>query len=399
MFKDILHEQLGSWPLGYIPYGGADYGEVARIADSVGTGDDGAFYQAWRAAAERRMAEAQAALERGHPHSAREAFLRAACFYGKSFHPLYGDPVDARLLEGARRQYHAFELALALGEEPALPLHIPFEGQTLPAWLIPACGAASGRRPLIVFTNGYDGTITDLYFGCAVAAARRGYHSLIFDGPGQGSMLFAHGLRMRPDWETVIAAVLDLALELPVVDRERVALSGISLGGYLAPRAAAWEPRLAACIADPGQTSPADGFRAAVIALGASPEQARRLGELPQDIVERMAQMVNADRKLRWSIVQRGFWVHGVDNLRAYLASIEQFTLAGRVGQIRCPTLVTQAQDDPIAAGAEAFYDALTCRKTLLRFGAADGAGGHCEMMNRSLLNRRVLDWLDEVFN
>jgi pimeloyl-ACP methyl ester carboxylesterase len=401
MFKDILHDQLGTWPLSYIPYGGADYGEVARIAQVVGDGDDAVFYDAWTAAAERRMEEARAALAQGHPDSARDAFLRAACFYAKAFHPLFGEPVDARLLEGARKQRQAFESGLALGDalggDPALPLHIPFEAQRLPAWLVPAQGASSERRPLIVFTNGYDGTITDLYFSSAVAASRRGYHSLIFDGPGQGSMLFEHGVRLRPDWEAVIAAVLDLVLDLPIVDPERVALSGLGLGGYLAPRAAAWEPRLAACIADPGQTAPADAFRAAVIALGASPEQARHLGELPQAILHRMEQMVNQDRKLHWRIVQRGYWVHGVDSLRAYLASLEGFTLQGCVGQIRCPTLVTRAQDDPIAAGAEGFFDALTCPKTLLRFSAVDGAGGHCEMGNRSLLNRRVLDWLDEV--
>ena len=69
-----------------------------------------------------------------------------------------------------------------------------------------------------------------------------------------------------------------------------------------------------------------------------------------------------------------------------------------RAELIRCPTLITQAENDPLAAGADAFYDALRCPKTLLRFTAAEGADGHCEMRNRSLLNRRVLDWLDERF-
>ncbi len=55
-------------------------------------------------------------------------------------------------------------------------------------------------RPLIIFNNGYDCTVTDTYFACAVAASRRGYHSLLFDGPGQGSMLYEHGIPLRPDW-------------------------------------------------------------------------------------------------------------------------------------------------------------------------------------------------------
>jgi hypothetical protein len=87
-----------------------------------------------------------------------------------------------------------------------------------------------------------------------------------------------------------------------------------------------------------------------------------------------------------------------VNDLRGYLASAELFTMKGRAALIQCPTLTTQAENDGLAAGAGAFFDALECPKTLMRFTAAEGADGHCEMRNRSLLNRRVLDWLDEQF-
>ncbi len=103
-------------------------------------------------------------------------------------------------------------------------------------------------------------------------------------------------------------------------------------------------------------------------------------------------------RGLNWKVVQRGFWVHGVGDLRAYLASAELFTMKGRADLISCPTLITQAENDTLSAGAGAFYDALSCPKTLMRFTAAEGGDGHCEMGNRSLLNRRALDWLDEQF-
>jgi pimeloyl-ACP methyl ester carboxylesterase len=397
MFKDILHDQLGAWPLGYIPYGGADVGEVAHIADQVGEGGDDAFYGAWTAAADRPVQEAEAALLRKHEAGARECLLRAAGFYAKAWHPLFGAPVDGRVLEAVRRQRQAFERGLQLGPEPVRQLQIPFDPVPLPAWLIPAQGRAGSRRPLIVLVNGYDGTITDPYFASAVAASRRGWHSLVFDGPGQGSLLAEHGVRLRPDWETVVAAVLDVALALPEVDAGRVVLSGWSLGGHLALRAAKAEPRLAACIADPGLASVADGFRAAAVRLGAMPAQARDLGALPQDILDRMEDLFQRDRRRRWSVTRRAYWVHGVDNLRAYLADVERYTLAGRTGRIRCPVLLTRAEDDGLADGAERLFELLDCPKTLLRFSRADGAGGHCEMGNRSLLNRRVFDWLDEV--
>jgi alpha-beta hydrolase superfamily lysophospholipase len=391
LFRNHLHDEFGNWPLAYIPYGGADYGEIAAVAEAIGDGDDGAFHAAWSHAA-----QAEEALARGHRTSARGLFLRSSCFHATAYHPLYGDPVDARLLASFRRQTALFERALSLDEIPVPPLRIPFEGGTLPGYLLPAEGRAHERRPLLILTNGYDATATDLYFASAVAATRRGYHCLMFDGPGQGSALYEQALHLRPDWETVVRAVVDHALTMDIVDPRRIALSGWSLGGYLAPRAASGEPRLAACIADPGLWSVASGFRAAAAQMGVPRDLAIQLGELPPRWIERLEAMIAADPRLRWSVMQRGYWVHGVNNLRDYLASIEHYTLDGRLESIRCPTLVTMAEGDRLAHSAAALFEALGCPKQLLRFSAAEGAGSHCEMQNRSLFNQRALDWLDE---
>ena len=61
------------------------------------------------------------------------------------------------------------------------------------------------------------------------------------------------------------------------------------------------------------------------------------------------------------------------------------------------PTLITSADRDALARGAQRLYDALTCPKAILHSTLAEGARGHVETMNRSLLNRRVFDWLGEV--
>lgn len=397
LFKNALHEEFGTWPLAYIPYGGADFGEIRAVAEAVGNGDDGAYHAAWTAAADRLRTEGDAALAKGHAASARALYLRASAFYAASYHPLYGAPVDPRLLAAFRSQRDALDRGLALGPRPVAPVQIPFGATPMPAYLIPAQGFEDAVRPLIVFTNGYDATITDMYFASAVAAARRGYHSLLFDGPGQGAMLYEHGVPLRPDWEVVIAAVVDFALTLPRIDPERIALSGWSLGGHLAPRGASGEPRIAALVADPGTWGIADGFRDLIVRrLGVPPEAAADLGTLDQAVIDRLDAIIRGNPELSWKVVRRGFWVHGVDDLRAYLASAERFTMKDRAGLIRCPTLITQAEGDMLSAGAGAFLDALRCPRTLMRFTAAEGADGHCEMQNRSLLNQRVLDWLDE---
>lgn len=399
IFRNELHDQFGTWPLAYIRAGGVEFGEILAVAREVGDGDDAAFHAGWTALGERLWAAGREAADLGLRASARAFFLKSACAYAASYHPLYGEPVDARLLEAFRRQTDAFALAMSLSRVPPTPLRIPFEGPDMPGWLIPAVGHEDEVRPLLICTNGYDATLADLYFGVADEATRRGYHCLIFDGPGQGEMLYEHGVRLRPDWETVVSRVVDVAHTLPTVDAERIAITGWSLGGYLAPRAASGEPRIRACIADPGQWSIAEAFRRMAGRLGVPAARLGRLDALDDAVLQRIEAVILADPRLRWSVVQRGFWVHGTPSLREYLASVDAYTLEGRIEAIRCPTLLTAAENDPLSATTANFFEALQCPKAMLRFTAAEGAGEHCEMLNRSLANHRALDWLDQVFS
>jgi hypothetical protein len=64
---------------------------------------------------------------------------------------------------------------------------------------------------------------------------------------------------------------------------------------------------------------------------------------------------------------------------------------------ITCPTLLTATEGDPVSSNAQTLFDALLCPKTLIRFTLAEGAGGHCEALGRSLFHQRMFDWLDET--
>ena len=75
---------------------------------------------------------------------------------------------------------------------------------------------------------------------------------MIFDGPGQNATLFRQGIPFRPDWENVLTPVVDFLVARADVDADRIALMGVSQGGYWVPRAVAFEHRIAAAIADPG---------------------------------------------------------------------------------------------------------------------------------------------------
>jgi pimeloyl-ACP methyl ester carboxylesterase len=95
--------------------------------------------------------------------------------------------------------------------------------------------------------------------------------------------------------------------------------------------------------------------------------------------------------------LNRGMLVHGVDTPFAYLRAMEPYTLQDRAEQIRCPTLVTQAENDVRASQSQELYDALRCPKVLVAFSDAEGAGEHCEGGAAALYAQRVLDWLDGV--
>src|SRR5215212_4106981 len=330
----------------------------------------------------------------GHTISARDAYLRASSYYRAAYLPLYGSPVDPRLVEAFDKETDTFQKAAALMTPPVEPVEIPYEGTTLPGYFCQADD--TGRpRPTLIVTNGYDSTINELYLDSAAAALRRGYNLLLFDGPGQGRVLIKQGLVMRPDWENVVKPVVDYALTRPEVDPEKVALMGISLGGYLAPRAASSEHRLAACIADPGLW---DMLEAAKARFSALPKDVlEKFPDVDPEVLEPIVEHIQETPTLRWAIVQRGFWVQGVGSLSEYLKLAEDYSLKEAVSQIRCPTLLTWAESDPLSWNAERIYDRLTSQKELVRFYDAEGAGDHCEAKTRPLFHQRAFDWLDET--
>ena len=392
-----MWEAFGGRAIGRIVYGGADIGECRAAVAAVGAGGVDDWHSAWATMAGHLAAAGDASAARGHAVSAREAYLRAATYYQVSYLPLFGRPVDPRLVAAFDAETAAFHKAAALFDPAIEVLEIPFEGTTLPAYFVKVDN--SGRpRPTLVCTNGYDSNIQEMYFAHAVAAIRRGYNCLLFDGPGQGRVLIKQGLTIRPNWETVVTPVIDFALTRPEIDPGKIVLNGWSFGGFLAPRAAAFEHRIAALIADPGQGDERD---AVLPLLPLTDAQKAAFPDIDPKLLDGMAQALQsptADPMLRWAFFQRGFWVHGVDSLFDYLKDFVRFQVLSVAPQISCPTLLTAAEGDPTAQGGVALLAALTVpRKERMFFTAAEGAGGHCEAFARTLYHQRTFDWLDET--
>lgn len=386
--KDELLDGQLLRAVGSAPYGGADIGECLTAVGRVRGDDLDSWYGAWASAAAQARDLAESALEQGQRETARLAYLRACTYDRTAGVMLLGAPLDDRLVESNARQTEAFRAAGALMDVEPEWLEIPYEDTTLPGWFM---RAGDGRRATVVLTNGYDGTVEEMYFSSGAAALARGYNVLAFDGPGQGGALVQQGLTLRPDWEAVVGPVLDVAVARDDVDPDRIALIGWSLGAHLAPRAAAAEHRLAACVADCGAYDMYAAFLDRLGPLASSFEMGERAATAKvREMLERMVESPTGG----WSL-RRGMLVHGVDHPLEYIESTRDYTLKGRAEHIRCPTWVCSAEGDAISASAPQLVDAITCPHEYVEFTAAQGAGDHCESGARLLYHARSFGWLD----
>ena len=399
-FSDPVHEEFANLILGFAPYGGGDVGEIQQLGLEVKAGDDDSFFDAFAGLARRRIEEGDAASAKGHRDSAYDCWLRASSFLGMAYHPIYGTPVDPRLVDALHLQMDTFDKAMALLDPPGEKLAITYEGTTLPGYFVRAPGHANDVRPTVIVGGGWDSTYVENYLGIGVAALRRGYHVVLYDGPGQGRPLVDDGLPLRHDWDKVVTPVVDAALAIDGVDPDRIAYHAWSLGGYFAPRVAAYEHRLAAIVADPGQLDVGTKFFDLMQLLGLGADAAANLPAIDPEDEKTVLAALDGNRSLHWKIVQRGYWTNGAPGLPAYLAEMAKWKLEpAEVAAIRCPTLITAAQSDLASSNAKELYDALTCPKTFVEFEDADGAGAHCEALNRSMANRVIIDWLDETLD
>jgi pimeloyl-ACP methyl ester carboxylesterase len=385
--------------LGHTAYGGADVGEVLTTAQAITAGDYDSWHDEWLATADWVAAEAEKMLAGGHRISARDGLMRANNYYRTAEFYLHGNPDDPRIDHAYDRARECFRTAAALFDPPIEPVEIPYEGTVLRGYFYRGAGSdeTTTPRPTIIMHSGFDGTCEEMHWIGAAAAQERGYHVLTFDGPGQPSARRFEGLVFRPDWENVVTPVLDWLLARPGVDPTRVALMGLSMGGLLAPRAAAFEHRLAACVAMDGVYDLGITVTNNMPEPRAEAEAILRAPSAPEADAA-IEQLMASNPNIRWAATH-GQYAMGVDSPRAFLASYLDYTLAdGIAEQITCPTLVCDADEDIFFDGQpKMLFDHLTCQKALLDFTAAEGAGAHCQSGAQRLAFGRVYDWLDDI--
>lgn len=392
-------------------YGCAEFGELVTVVNQVNAA--GASYQDYYenfwALAQRTSALGDAELKAGHKVSARGAYLRASTYYEMCLYFILGSTAAAREASAYAACQRCWQAASQLFDPPFEAVRIPYGNTWLPGYLLRPDDRPV-RRPTIILNNGQDAQHIDLYVKGGADALERGYNALVFYGPGQGEMLFERQVPFRHDWENVVTPVVDYLRSRPDVDPDRMVLTGSSLGGELVIRAAAFEHRLAAVVADPGFLSVWLTWQAnfppiaSLFASGASKQEINAAWQ------EKVVPALGTTGRYEVAKTSEGYGQQFLQAARARKpftdmydlgTTLMKFTVADVASRVTAPTLVTAYDGDtlvvPAAKQGGKVFDLLTGAKRFHQFTAAEGAQLHCAPMAPQTRNQVVYDWIDGV--
>ena len=400
--QDLNFETL--FTLGSAGYGCSEVGEVVTVCNRINAA--GASYQTYYdnfiAMARDVDALAGRELAAGHTASARSAYLRAASYYDACLFFVFGTATPGAEASVYAAMQRCWNRASQLFDPPFERVKIPYGRTWMPGYLMRPPGPRI-RRPTVIVNNGSDAQNVDMFSLGGAAALERGYNALIFEGPGQGSMLFEREIPFRVDWEHVVTPIVDYLQARPDVDPRRIAITGASLCGESVVRAAAFEHRLAGVVPDPGVLDAWGAWPQAVTSLftpGATRQQVNAAWRavIPHlDATDRFTLMKRAELYARQFLlagragrVFTDLWELGMIVMRLNVVRV--------VSRVTSPTLVTQYEQDEFVPGqGREVYARLRSPKAFHYFTSAHGAEYHDAPMAPQTRNQVVFDWLDSI--
>jgi pimeloyl-ACP methyl ester carboxylesterase len=344
--------------------------EAAQRGEDAGTLD---FMRSWVRVADRLAGLAAEDEAAGHNFSAGTKLQRAALYYQTAERmQAHG---AAERMEIFRRGQDSFRRAVVLGRDNCERVEIPYLGGIIPG-LFSRATWGEAPWPTMVFCNGLDSSKEMLYWTRLYAElARRGIATLHIDQPGTGEALRAHGLVAVYDTERWASKVVDYLETRSNVDAGKIGMMGLSLGGYYAPRAVAFEPRFAL-----GAVWGANHDWAEV--------QRRRLLREGENPVPHY-----------WDHVR---WVWGAADMDQFMEISSKVTLDGVLDRVRVPFLVTHGKNDrqiPLHYAHRTYEQLVNSpHRTLKIFDEGTGGVEHVSVDNMSYGRDFISDWIADVF-
>jgi hypothetical protein len=245
---EIRVEAIHRAEVGQYPLIGLDPGDVKEAFESIHTGDKDEWAAGFMHVADRYFNEAKA-LEKTDPTKANADYIRAWRLYSFGRWPI---PASAGKQRSYEKALEAFLDHAKFLDPPIEVVRIPFEGKEIIGYLrLPK--NAKGPVPLVIAVNGLDSRKEDLTESfSAILPFGIGY--LAVDGPGTGQ----NPIKVSETADRMLSRVIDYAQSRPEIDKNRIAMHGVSWGAYWAAKMAIVERgRLRGCSA---QSPPVDKF-------------------------------------------------------------------------------------------------------------------------------------------
>ncbi len=222
---------------------GVDYNDFFRTTARVEKWED--WCREWVATGDVHHELAAKAEAKGNTISAGQAYIGAAlCYHFGRF--VFQDFHD-EYMSAANKSVEAFAKGLKWLDPTGERVEISFDGATMVGTL--RRPADTVKPPLVLLLPGLDSTKEEFFYWEGVFL-KRGLATFSLDGPGQGEC--GYNSYIRPDYEAAVSTALDTLTKRSDIDANRIGLAGVSLGGYYAPRAAAFEPRVKAAVGNCG---------------------------------------------------------------------------------------------------------------------------------------------------
>ncbi|OHF02072.1 hypothetical protein CORC01_02651 [Colletotrichum orchidophilum] len=327
-------------------YDGADLGEVLTTANQIIPGDFASYASSFSSLAYSVLDRAKSIAKAKFPVSARSAFFAAATYFRSADFYLHEDASDSRIYELWGNQTAAFDEGLALLTVPNQRVTIETAGFDIPGiWFTP--DDEEKQRPTIIM---------------------------------------------------VITLIVDWLLEKPkVVDPDSIGLLGFSFGGYLVPRSAAFEHRLAAIFAVDGVW---DWPVVVNAALGTEFTAIHDLGdkEAFDEYTKRFLQP-SVPTPLRWGL-GHGMWAFNTESAYGFVTLSLDYRMEPVVDKVRTPVFIGDAQNDLFFKGqAAVLAEALGDWAYLHHFTEENGIGEHCGIGAFKQHNQVIFDWFQDLLD
>ncbi|WP_092438963.1 S9 family peptidase [Collimonas sp. OK607] len=342
--------------------------EIAKQGNDAGTQ---AFFDAWVGLGDKLLGLAEEDEARHRLLSAGEKLQRAAVYYivaermqANSFGPrkaLYRKALDCFNKAQVLMHANCERVEIPYGDSHLAGLYVRAEGITRPA-------------PVMVCLNGLD-SIKELLYTTQFTRqlAQRGVALLIVDQPGTGEALRLHDLPAVHNTEVWAGKVVDYLETRGDIDARRIGIMGVSLGGYYAPRAVAFEPRFA---------------------LGAVWGANHNWGEMQKRRLNREGENPVPHY---WEHVR---WVFGAKDMDDFMQKARHMCLDGVLDRIKVPFLVTHGEQDrqiPVEYAHQTYEQLVNSPKRELKiFTAREGGVHHVSLDNMANAGAFIADWIAE---